>query len=251
MGTRDCQPSAGEVRTAAVFTTTDWQVVLAAKQASSPDATEALEALCLTYWPPLYAFARGRGYTSEQAQDLTQEFFSRFVGKNYLKSVEQEKGRFRSFLLACMKHFLADDWDKTQAIKRGGRVEFLSWDRGVAESQIEQDLGLAMPPDQLYTRRWALTVLAVVEERLRGHYRETGKQELYTRLDQYLNGDPEKGTYAEIGQGLGMTGEAVRKSLERMRLRYTKLLREEIGRTVELPSEIDQEIQELRMALSG
>lgn len=251
MCARNCQPSAGEVRTAAAFTTTNWHVVLAAKQTASPDAEEALEVLCRTYWPSLYAFTRGRGYSPEQAQDLTQEFFSRFVAKEYLKSVDQEKGRFRSFLLACMKHFLADEWDKAQAIKRGGRISFLSWDRGIPESQIEKDLGRSMPPDKLYARHWALTLLEVVETRLRAHFVDTGKGEFYSRLDQYLNGDPEKSTYAEIGLDVEMSGEAVRKGLARMRTRYTLLLREEVGRTVENPSDIDEELQELRKALAG
>lgn len=234
-----------------VFATTDWNVVLAAQHAPESRAEEALDELCSTYWHPLYAYVRGRGYRVEEAQDLTQEFFARFIAKQYLRHVGQEKGRFRSFLLACIKHFLADEWDKDHAIKRGGQIHFLSWDTGVAETQVEQDLDLALNPEKLFARRWALTVLDVVEARLRAYYVHAGKQQLYEQIDPYLRGDSGQPAYAETARKLGMNSMAVAQAVRRMRRRYALWLIEEIARTVRDAGDIDDEFRFLRQSLAS
>jgi RNA polymerase sigma-70 factor (ECF subfamily) len=223
--------------------------VLAAQGESSPQAEEALEALCRTYWYPLYAYVRSRGYRREEAQDLTQEFLSRFVAKHYLERVAPEKGRFRSFLLACMKHFLADEWDKARTLKRGGHIHFLSWDEGV-EARVERDLVLALNPEKLFARQWALAVLDTVKTRLQAYYLESGKQELYDRVYPYLRGDSGQPSYAETARQLDMSEAAVEAAARRMRRRYALWLREQVARTVHDAADVDDELRFLRQSLA-
>src|SRR5439155_21609356 len=148
------------------FTTTHWSVVLAAGRSVSPQASEALEKLCRTYWYPLYAYARREGHTVHDAQDLTQEFFARFLAKDYLNQVEREKGRFRSFLLASLKHFLANERDRSNTLKRGGGCAFISWDDVEREGRVEVQAPQEWTAERVYERQWALTLIDQVFTRL-------------------------------------------------------------------------------------
>ena len=157
------------------FATTHWSVVLHAGTDSSPDARGALDQLCRTYWYPLYAFIRRSGHDSEAAKDLTQAFFERFLEKNYLGDVQRERGRFRSFLLASVKHFLANEWDRQRTARRGGGAPTLSLDEALIEANQSQDAALALTPAQIFERRWALALLESVRLRLRGEFASAGK----------------------------------------------------------------------------
>ena len=216
------------------FAATRWTVVLTAGQGQS----RALEELCRTYWYPLYAYVRRRGYEAHEAEDLTQEFFARLLAKNYLADVEREKGKFRSFLLASLKHFLANEWDKARAQKRGGQFAFISTD---AETKYRAEPADELSPDKLLDRQWALALLALVLARLEA---ETDRKE-FTTFKPFLTADKDKIPYAEVAGKVGTTEGAVKVSVHRLRQRYRKLLREEIAHTVAGPAQVDEEIRHL------
>ena len=231
------------------FTITHWSVVLAAGQAASPQSEEALAALCRAYWRPLYAYVGRQGHNSHDAQDLTQEFFTRFLEKNYLAQVDRDKGRFRSFLLASMKHFLANEWDRANTLKRGGACAFIPWDEFDEAQQARLESHL--PPDQLYERQWALTLLDQVFTRLRNECVDAGKVELFDALRVYLSGEKSVASYADAAGPLGMTAGAVQVAVHRLRRRYGELLRAQIAHTVSRPEEVDEELRHLFAALRG
>jgi RNA polymerase sigma-70 factor (ECF subfamily) len=230
------------------FTTTHWSVVLAAG-GDAPGAADALTALCRAYWRPLYAYVRRRGHGEQDAQDLTQEFFARFLEKNYVLQANQEKGRFRSFLLASMNHFLANEWDRVNTAKRGGGRTFIPWDQVEDEPQaaVESDL----PPDRLYERQWALAVIDRVFARLREECSVAGKAELFDTLRVHLSGEQAVSSYSESGARLQMTAGAVQVAVHRLRRRYGELLRAEIAQTVSRREEVDEELRHLFAALRG
>src|SRR5436190_3040522 len=213
------------------FTATHWSVVLSAQGSSTP-AAEALEKLCRTYWHPLYVYVRRQGHSPHDAQDLTQEFFARLIEKNYLGDVDREKGRFRSFLLASLKHFLANEWDKAKAVKRGGDQSFVSLNSESAETRYSLEPADTLSADKIFERRWALTLLEQVLARLREEYSDTGKTALFDRLKDCLTGDRSSLPYAELGSKAGMSEGAVKVAVHRLRRRYRDLLREEIANTV-------------------
>ena len=231
------------------FTTTHWSVVLAAGRSVSPQASEALEKLCRTYWYPLYAYARREGHTVHDAQDLTQEFFARFLAKDYLNQVEREKGRFRSFLLASLKHFLANERDRSNTLKRGGGCAFIPWDDLEREGRVEVQAPQEWTAERVYERQWALTLIEQVFARLREECRAAGKAELFETLRVYLSGEKSNASYAEAGERLQMSAGAVQVAVHRLRRRYGELLREEISQTVSRPEERDEEIRHLFAAL--
>jgi RNA polymerase sigma factor (sigma-70 family) len=231
------------------FTTTHWSVVLAAGQTSLPGAQQALEALCQTYWYPLYAYVRRQGHSPEDAQDLTQSFFARLLEKKYLQQVDREKGRFRAFLLAAIKHFLADEWDKARAKKRGGGRTILSLDETAAEDRYRREPADTVTPEDLYERQWALTLLDQVRARLRQEYGASGKGLLYYKLRVLESGEERDETYAQVAAQLGLTVSAVKSSAQRMRQRFAQLLRQEIAQTVASPAEIEEEIHHLMTVL--
>ena len=231
------------------FATTRWSVVLAAGHESAPGAEEALAELCRTYWYPLYAYVRRRGYSYDDAQDLTQEFFARLIEKKYLGMVDRERGKFRSFLLASFQHFLANEWDRAQAQKRGGGMTFLSLEAETAESRYALEPVDETTPETLYERRWALTLLDQTLSRLRQHYEEKGQEELFEQLKFSLTGDT-GAAYAELAERLGLTEGAIKVDVSRMRQRYRTLLREEIAHTVTTTEEVDEELLHLQAALS-
>jgi DNA-directed RNA polymerase specialized sigma24 family protein len=232
------------------FTTTHWSVVLAARQPDTSGARQALERLCQTYWYPLYVFIRRQGYSPMDAQDLTQAFFERVLARNYFDQANRDKGRFRAFLLAGLKHFLSDQRDHDRAAKRGGGVTALSLDAQTAEERYQLEPLDTMAPDRLYERRWAFTVLGQARERLRQEFVGTGKGNLYEQLNALETGEERDCTYAEVGQRLGMSEDAIKSAVVRLRRRYGELLRQEIAQTVATASEIDQEIRHLMAAIA-
>lgn len=230
------------------FAATRWTVVLAAGRETSPQAGRALEELCRTYWYPLYAYVRRRGFEAHEAEDLTQEFFARLLAKNYLVDVDREKGKFRSFLLASLKHFLANEWDRAQAKKRGGGHTIISLD---AETRYRQEPKDELSADKLLDRQWAIALLDQVLARLGAEYAEAGKSEVFEQLKDSLTGTRDSIPYAAIAAKLDTTEGAVKVAVHRLRQRYRKLLREEIAHTVASPAEIDDEIRHLFAAFSS
>ena len=230
------------------FTATRWTVVLTAGQSPSPQAALALEELCRVYWYPLYAYVRRRGYDSHEAEDLTQEFFARLLAKNSFADVEREKGKFRSFLLASLKHFLANEWDRAQAKKRGGGQSIISLD---AETRYRQEPKDELSADKLLDRQWAVALLDRVLARLGAEYAEAGKSEVFEQLKDSLTGTRDSIPYAVIATKLDTTEGAVKVAVHRLRQRYRKLLREEIAHTVASPAEVDEEIRHLFTAFES
>jgi RNA polymerase sigma-70 factor (ECF subfamily) len=233
------------------FARTHWSVVMAAKSEDSSDARAALERLCRNYWLPIYAFVRRQGHPAHDAQDLTQEFFARLLSANFLTGVDPAKGRFRSFLLAALKHFLANEWDRARAQKRGGGAMLLPIDATSAESSCGLDLADPAGADKIFERRWALTLLDQVLRRLRGEYVLRGKEKLFEQLKPVLTESSRTIGYAEISNRLGVSEGAVKVAVHRLRQRYRELLRAEIAQTVGTESEIDDEIRSLFAALTG
>jgi RNA polymerase sigma-70 factor (ECF subfamily) len=233
-----------------VFATTHWSVVLATADEASSQSTEALEQLCRTYWYPLYAYVRRRGYRPEDAEDLTQEFFLRLLRKNYLANVDPSKGKFRSFLLAAINHFLANEWDRTNAVKRGGRVTFVALDLDSAEQRLAET-SLEHLPEQIFERCWALAFLQKVLGRLRAEVVQAGHGAHFEELKVFLTGDKPPDSYATLAGKLGTNEASLRKEVQRLRHRYGELLREEIARTVASPAEVEDELCHLFTVLSA
>jgi len=225
---------------------TRWTVVLTAARRESPEpAMRALTELCQTYWPPLYAYIRRQGSDSHEAEDLTQEFFSRLLAKNYLADADPGKGKFRSFLLASLKHFLANERDRARAQKRGGGQTVIALDAlsDAARSRLEPLDNSS--PDKAFDKQWALTVLDHALKRLRMEFAEAGKEELFNELKQFLTGDEPAQTHAEIGARCGLSEGAVKVAVHRLRRRYRALLREEVAQTVAGPEDIEGELRDL------
>jgi RNA polymerase sigma factor (sigma-70 family) len=227
-----------------LFTTTHWSVVLAATKEETPEAAVALERLCLTYWYPLYAYVRREGHSPPDAQDLTQEFFARLLARNSLARVAPEKGKFRSFLLAAMRHFLSDQRDRDRALKRGGGAEVISLDAQDAEERYRLEPVDRLDAEKIYERRWAMTLLKQALDRLRAESEAAGKVEWFDRLRSFVAGESEA-TCAKAAAELGLTEIAFRGALHRLRQRYRALVREEIAHTVSDPREIEEEIRYL------
>jgi RNA polymerase sigma factor (sigma-70 family) len=233
------------------FTTTHWSIVLAAQDPASPQAAEALEKLCRSCWYPLYAFVRRQGHDESSAKDLTQGFFARLLEKNYLAQVDQDRGKFRSFLLASLKHYMADERDKERAQKRGGGRVLLSLDETVGEDRYRAEPVDVMDAEKLYERRWALTLLDQARRRLKEEYQNAGKSELYQRLQEFDAGGNGNPPYADVAKDLGLSESGLRTSVFRMRNRHRELVREEVAQTVSSPQEIDEEIRHLILIVAG
>ena len=235
---------------AGTFALTHWSVVMAAGSSDSTHARDALETLCRTYWHPIYAFVRRQGHSPHDAQDLTQEFFARFLEKNYLGGVDRAKGRFRSFLLTCLKHFLANEWDKAGAQKRGAHPILIPINVQSAETSWGLEPAESMTAEKIFERRWALTLLEQVLARLRAEYTRDGKARTFEQLKSTLSGERRSVPYAEIGTRLGMSEGAVKVAVHRLRQRYRELVREEIAHTVSGPEQVEDEIRALFAALA-
>ena len=232
------------------FATTHWTVVLEAGRSDSPQAAAALETLCRAYWYPLYSFVRRQVRDPQTAQDLTQEFFARLLAKDSLAGVDRRKGRFRSFLLAALKHFLADEWDRWRRLKRGGGQPLLSLDETTAEGRYRLEPAHDLTPERQYDRRYALTVLDRVLARLEEEFAAAGKRPLFEALQGSLVGDENVAPYTETGKRLHMSEAAVKVAAHRLRQRYRELLRAEIADTVASPAEIEDELRQLLAALA-
>jgi RNA polymerase sigma-70 factor (ECF subfamily) len=233
------------------FPSTHWSVVLRAQDCASPQAEAALASLCSTYWYPLYAFIRRQVDGADQAQDLTQEFFALFLEKDFLGPVTRDKGRFRAYLLACCKHFLCNQHDRERAQKRGGGCRPLSLDFRNADDRYRQEPAHSLTAETLFERRWALTLLEQVLERLGQECHADGKAALYEALKVVLFGGPEAPSHAEVGASLGMTQAAVKKAAQRLRQRYRTLLRQQIADTVESSDQVDEEVRSLFAVLGS
>jgi RNA polymerase sigma factor (sigma-70 family) len=231
------------------FTTTHWSVVLAARDEDLPEAQAALETLCCSYWYPLYAFVRRQGHSPHDAQDLTQAFFMSLLGRDFLRNVGPEKGRFRSFLLACLKRFLADEWRKAQASKRGAGRPVLALDELLAERRYQQEPADLADPEALFERRWALTLLDRVLNRLAEEFQAAGKGDTFDRLQPFLVGEKAGETYGEVASALKTTEGSVKMMVLRMRDRYRALFRGEIAQTVARPADVDEEIRHVASIL--
>ena len=225
------------------FRTTRWSVVLAAGHESSPDREEALAALCEAYWHPLYVFARRQGHNSTDAQDLTQAFFTRLLERNDFAGLRPERGRFRAFLLASMRHFLANEWDRSKAKKRGGGIRHFSIDFARGENRYLAEPADTRTPESTFDREWALALLELVHQKLCERYAHKGQANLFEKLKDLLTGSPTGESYETIAKDLEMTEGAVRVAVHRLRRRFGELLRAEIAQTVADEDEIDDEIR--------
>jgi len=233
------------------FAKTRWTVVLAAGRRATPQAEMALEELCRTYWYPLYAHVRRLGHSKEDAEDLTQSFFARFLQKNYLEKLDAERGKFRAFLLASLKHFLANEWDRASRQKRGSGAVPLSLDWQDADTRYKIDPADELSPDKLYDRAWAVTLLQRVIARLRDENAAQGKAVLFERLKPWLTVGRSAIPYAAAADGLDLTEGAARVAVHRLRLRYRELLREEIGQTLSEPGQVEEELRALFRAFAA
>ncbi len=233
-----------------VFATTHWSVVLTAGRSDTAQAHVALEKLCRLYWYPLYAYVRRRGHSAADAQDLTQEFFARLLERRSLSAADPNRGRFRSFILTAMNHFLADEWKKGVAKKRGGGQALISLDMAAAEERFDLEPADDAAPDKLFERQWALTLLDEVLDRLEQEHQSAGKDGLFHALKQTLMGTRESQPYAELAPKLGLTENNVRVAVHRLRKRYRELIRNEIAQTVESPQDVEDEIRHLFNVLS-
>ena len=236
------------------FHTTHWSLVVRAQGVSpgpwggSTHAHAALARLCELYWYPLYAFVRRQGHRPHDAQDLTQEFFARLLAKGWLAEVHQERGRFRSWLLSAVKHFLANEWDRLKAQKRGGRENIISIDEATAEGRYREEPADVETADRMFDRRWALTLLERVLAQLRAEYVSDGKAALFDALKGMLAG--ESHPYTEIAKELGMSEGAIKVAVHRLRNRYRTLIRSDVMQTVATPEEADAELRHLLATLA-
>jgi RNA polymerase sigma-70 factor (ECF subfamily) len=226
--------------------------VLSARDKNSPQSADALEKLCRAYWYPLYAYVRRTGQSKENAEDLTQAFFARLLEKNFLEAAEPERGRFRSFLLVALKRFLANEWDRSRAQKRGGGRTPVSLDTELAERKFKIETSAGdISPDRLYERRWALTLLEQTMARLRAEFEHAGKIGEFERLKSFLTADKREIPYATVAAELRMNESALRVAVHRLRKRYREMFREEIGHTLAEGEDIDTELRYLLAVLSA
>jgi RNA polymerase sigma factor (sigma-70 family) len=228
-----------------VFVTTHWSVVVMAGQSDTPRAQAALERLCRTYWYPLYAYARRRGHSVEDAQDLTQEFFARVLERHWLARADQSKGRFRTFLLTAMERFLANEWDRARALKRGGGRRNVPIQLDSAETRYGVEPADTRTPEQAFEYRWANALLDEVVKQLEAEFEAQGQAAAFATLKPCLVGERAAQPYAVLAAKLGMEEGAVKVAVHRLRLRYRELLRAEIANTVASDEEVDAEMRHL------
>ncbi|HUC85247.1 MAG TPA: sigma-70 family RNA polymerase sigma factor [Candidatus Acidoferrales bacterium] len=228
-----------------IFVTTQWTMVLAAGQERTPQAARALEELCRTYWFPLYAYIRRRGHTKEDAEDLTQTFFARLLEKNPFAHLDSEKGKFRAFLLASLKHYLANERDKARTQKRGGGQPLLSLDWQTADTQFQVAASQDPSPDKAFDREWALALLAQVIDRLQSECVAAGKAAWFEQLKPFLTAGQAESAQREAAAALDMEEGAVRVAIHRLRKRYRQLLRDEIANTLADTAMVDEEMRAL------
>jgi RNA polymerase sigma factor (sigma-70 family) len=227
------------------FNTTHWSVVLAAGQAESSQSTAALEKLCRAYWYPLYMYVRRQGNSPEDAQDLTQDFFSRLLAKNYLAKADRERGKFRTFLLGSLKNFTINEWKRAGRLKRGGGLEILSIDAAHAEERYLAEPASESNPDAAFEQRWAVALIEQALAALRQEYGAEGKAELFEQLKGFVWGKRNSASYAAMGASLNLTEGNVKVSVHRLRQRFRETLRAEVAQTVARPDDVDDELRYL------
>lgn len=219
--------------------------MLRAGDDQSPEQSDALGQLCASYWYPLYAFVRRQGASPDDAQDLTQEFFTRLLQRNYLDRADREKGKFRWFLLGAFKHFLSHQREHARAAKRGGGQATVSLDEMAAAKRYQLEPQTNLTPEKLYERTWALSLLAQVKDQLRAHYIQAGKESRFDQLKSFLPGGHQPRLPSEVAAQLGISDGTLRVELHRLRSTYRSLLRKEIAQTVSTPTEVDEELRHL------
>lgn len=234
-----------------VFVTTHWSVVLAAQDKDSPQAAEALERLCRVYWYPLYAHVRRLGHGPQDAEDLTQEFFARLLQKDYLQAADPAKGRFRTFLLVALKRFLANEWDRTHAVKRGGGRAIIPLDTGLAERLYTNDSSAESSPERAYERRWALALVEQALKNVREEYERQDKTREFEHLKPYLNAERGSIPYAQIALEFGLAESTARVLVHRLRARFREIFREEVAHTLAGSEDIAEEMRHLMEVLGG
>ena len=235
----------------ACFVTTRWTVVSTAARSDTTHARDALAQLCQIYWYPLYACIRRKGYPPSDAEDLTQAFFARLLEEHFIALADREKGRFRSFLLTRLNHFLADEWDRRKAQKRGGGQRLIPLEGGTAETHYQIEPADLRSPDRLFEYRWAVTLLEHVFARLRQEYEDDGKAALFDELKGCLTQARAAVSYAEVGARLGLSEGALRVAVHRLRQRYRDVLRAEVADTVAGPEGVEEELRHLFRVLAG
>jgi RNA polymerase sigma-70 factor (ECF subfamily) len=240
-----------------VFVTTRWSIILSAGD-SGPEkqkAREAIAELCRTYWRPIFSYVCWRGYSLEDAQDLTQDFFVMILRNDWFRRADPNRGRFRTFLLTSLSNFLNNVAERNQAQKRGGELKFISWDEWIAEAPSQLSLPdkalNTLSPELFFDMRWAATVVQQTLRRLREECESKGRLRLFDTLSGYLTGENTEASYSDLSAALGIPESAVKKQLYNMRQRYRWLLREEVAHTVENPNEVDDEIRHLCAALAA
>lgn len=234
----------------ASFRTTHWSAVLNARDPNGPQARQALAELCQTYWYPLYAYIRRRGNNPTEAEDLTQSFFARLLEKNYIGDITPGMGRFRSFLLTSLKHFLANEWDRAQTRKRGGGHVVLSLDDADVEQRYQLEMVDNVTPETLFEQRWVLNLLDRVLVRLRAEFVASEKAELFDQLKIFLSADQPSGAYRDIAARTGVAEGTLKVAVHRLRRRYGELLRAAIADTVHDPAEVEDELRYLISVLA-
>ena len=227
------------------FTTTHWSVVIQAGQADSPQAAASLEQLCRRYWFPLYAAVRRKGYAREEAEDLVQSFFARLLEKNYVAQADRERGKFRTFLLAALEHFLANEWNRQQALRRGGRQTFVALDAQNAEARYTRERFHELSPEKLFDRRWAAVLLEQAHQALGHEYVAAGKGALFAALQPCLTGESPPDGYRKLAAQLDLSEGAVRMAVHRLRRAFGEQLRNEVAMTVSQPAQVEEEMQHL------
>jgi len=234
-----------------MFATTRWSLILAARDRHTPAAEAALADLCAAYWYPLYAFVRHSGHDVTAAEDLTQEFFARLLEKSWLGQADRARGRFRSFLVTACRHFLANEYDREIALKRGGGRVSLSFDFREADDRYAREPAHNLTPERLFERRYALALLEQVMASLRTEYAIAGKELQFDTLKATLSGKSDEATHTEVAAELGMTVSAVKVAAHRLRRRYRDRLREAIAQTLDDPAGVDDEIRHLFGVVAG
>jgi RNA polymerase sigma factor (sigma-70 family) len=224
--------------------------VMAAGRSDHTEARAALDELCQLYWYPLYAYVRRRGSSPEDAEDLTQEFFRTLLEKEYLKAADREKGRFRTFLLVALQRFLANDWDRARALKRGGRLEHVSLDTSLAETQYQVEATTQASAERIYDRRWAFALLGKTMMRLRTEFTTSGKQNEFDHIKECLTAERGSLDYSALAQRAGLSEGTLRVSIHRLRKRFREIFRQEVAHTVATSEEIEAEMRHLMAALA-
>ena len=232
------------------FTTTCWSVIGKATELETPEARQALAEMCQTYWHPLYAYLRRRGHSPHHAEDLTQGFFADLLARQSLKGVDRSRGKFRSFLLAALRHYVSNSRDRDRRIRRGGMIPHLSLDFQHAERSYLREPGHEETPERLFERQWALLLLERALDRLESEVAGAKKAPLFERLKHTLTGAGDAASHAQLGAELGMSEAAVKVAAHRLRKRFKELFQEEIAQTLADPGDIQEEIKELFLILS-